>query len=216
MRRKAPARSTMTGAIPRGPKSGGSCPCSARVIAATRVNATKYMAMPARIPCPGAGDHREGKSRNAAQPTRIRRTKTGIQDGRMASPSSVPGDEGAVDRGARDRGGGPHAHTARETSHAAAPLLHRSDELVGQRHEAPGELEPVELLGRHARDPALGLDVDRTAPQPEPVVPSVHPLEIGLRRRGLPVPEHLERLDARLSSGLEQDEIPGTVRVVVE
>ena len=77
----------MTGAIPPMPKSGGTWPSSEGAFGWTRMNATKYIAMPARTPCAGAGDQRGGKSAKTPHPTAISNAKTRIQDGRMASPA---------------------------------------------------------------------------------------------------------------------------------
>src|SRR5437879_4562147 len=143
-------------------------PILARATVIGGVNATRYMTMPARMPCESAGDQRGGMSAKAAQPTPIRMAKMGTQEGRMVtSGSTVPGRESAVEAGAQERGARSDRDAAGEVAHAVASIFHSSDEPVGQRYEAAGEPGPVELLGRAADHAALGLEVRRTLSQPE-------------------------------------------------
>src|SRR5258706_4269019 len=161
-------------------------PILARAAVIGGVNATRYMTMPVRMPCERAGDQRGGMSAKAAQPTPIRMTKMGTQEGRMVTPgSTVPGRESTVEAGAQERGARSDRDAAGEVAHAVASILHPSDEPVGQRYEAARKPGPVELLGRAADHAALRLEVRQALPEPEAVLSVVDALEPDLARGGL-------------------------------
>src|SRR3989442_1532145 len=153
MRRNASARVTTPGMIPRGPRSGGISPVAECARTTAPEKATKYITMPARIPCEGSGDHRGGMSANAPQPRAIRAMNTEIQEGRMMPlASSVPRYVRAIERGAQHRRRGANRDAAGKVSHIVAALVHHAEHVVGERDETRPEPREVESLRSAARD----------------------------------------------------------------